>query len=263
MVNLTEHCNLNCACCNQFSPLANKKFYSLSVFKQDIMQIFKLTDGAVDEVTFLGGEPLLHPQITDFFDITRQCYDNNPYSKIKRGGGGICIITNGILLAKMPEKFWENCRKNDVLIRITKYPVNINFSMIEEIAEKYGVHLCYFEDTDNVVKTTNYMPFDMTGHQNIRTSFKYCFVEAGFFRLHEGRLYSCCFIPSIHIFNEYFNKNMLVSDKDSIDIYKARNFNDIIEFACHPIPFCRYCMTKSIKTQIPWRRSTKDISEWT
>jgi MoaA/NifB/PqqE/SkfB family radical SAM enzyme len=262
MVNITEHCNLNCAGCNQFSPLADKKYYALEIFKQDAERIFELTNGAISEITFLGGEPLLHPQITDFFDVSRQFYDKTARGD-RGGGGGICILTNGILLNRMSESFWRNCKKNRVVIRITKYPITMDFSIVEETARKHGVSLYYFEDTDSVIKTTNYMPFDMAGKQNPDKSFKRCFVEAGFFRLHEGRLYPCCFIPSIHIFNAYFNKNIIVSEQDSIDIYKVNCIDEIFEFASRPLPFCRYCKTAAIRTQIPWRTSTKDISEWT
>jgi hypothetical protein len=68
---------------------------------------------------------------------------------------------------------------------------------------------------------------------------------------------------SHHIFNKYFNQNLVVSDADSINIYAAKSMDQIFDFLCKPVPFCRYCDWKRCETQIPWHTSIKQISEWT
>jgi MoaA/NifB/PqqE/SkfB family radical SAM enzyme len=78
---LTDHCNLNCACCNQFVPLADEGFYPIDTFKRDTLHLFQLGGGKISKFSFSSGETLLHPQITDFFDFTRECFD-------KYGEGG-------------------------------------------------------------------------------------------------------------------------------------------------------------------------------
>ncbi|MDR1362728.1 MAG: 4Fe-4S cluster-binding domain-containing protein [Spirochaetaceae bacterium] len=79
-VMLAEHCNLNCAGCGTYSPLAKEKFYDVAAFRNDCKRLSDLTGVKIDNISFAGGEPLLHPQITDFFDIAR--------SLIFAGGGG-------------------------------------------------------------------------------------------------------------------------------------------------------------------------------
>jgi MoaA/NifB/PqqE/SkfB family radical SAM enzyme len=84
-VKITDHCNLNCACCNQLSPLSDEVFYPVDAFKRDCLRLFRLGGEKISKITFSGGEPLLHPQITDFFDAARECFDNYR----AWGGGGI------------------------------------------------------------------------------------------------------------------------------------------------------------------------------
>ncbi|WP_252832299.1 hypothetical protein [Brachyspira pilosicoli] len=49
---------------------------------------------------------------------------------------------------------------------------------------------------------------------------------------------------------------------DYIDIYKAKDYNEILQFLAKPVPFCRYCDVKKWKVVGNWRRSNRDISEY-
>ncbi|MDR2660389.1 MAG: hypothetical protein LBC27_10480 [Spirochaetaceae bacterium] len=166
-------------------------------------------------------------------------------------------------MPKKTEDFWLNCRKNRVEIDITKYPIKLDYEEIEKTAEKYDLKIYYEGETDEIIKTTNYMPFDLKGKQNIKESFRLCFYSNSCVSQYKGRLYTCCAVPPVHIFNKYFNQNLLVSDADSINIYTAKDMDEIFDFLRKPIPFCRYCNWKKCETQIPWHISTKQISEWT
>jgi hypothetical protein len=255
---LTDHCNLNCAGCGAYSPLAKEAFYDKNVFKNDCGRIAQLTSGKINYIMFSGGEPMLHPQITDFFDIARSCFD-----KSAGGGGDIGILSNGILLNKQPESFWKNCRKNDIEIKITKYPINLDFEAMEKTANKYGVKFSYFQDTDKNVKWTNILPVDINGKQNAKDSFRLCFEANNCIKLNYGRLYTCVRPFTISHFNYYFKTNLQESEADSIDIYKANDIDEILDFLRKPIPFCRYCNWRGLVVHTPWHTSRKEISEWT
>ncbi|MDR2097855.1 MAG: hypothetical protein LBP37_04975 [Spirochaetaceae bacterium] len=168
-----------------------------------------------------------------------------------------------MLLPQKTESFWLNCKKNKVEISITKYPINTDYEAIGKTAIKYGVKLSYMGETNLITKTTNFMPFDLSGKQNIKKSFRLCFYSNNCTVLSNGRLYTCCVIPPVHIFNKYFNQNLIVEDADSIDIYAAENMEQIFDFLRKPVPFCRYCNWEKSQTQIPWHVSGKQISEWT
>ncbi|MDR2096988.1 MAG: radical SAM protein [Spirochaetaceae bacterium] len=104
-INVTQHCNLNCACCSQFSPLVDEYFYPLETFKRECEHLLKLGKLKVSGINFAGGEPLLHPDLTSFFDIARSCFDAyNP-------DGKLIVISNGILLLRQPQSFWKTVKK--------------------------------------------------------------------------------------------------------------------------------------------------------
>ncbi|MDR1148172.1 MAG: hypothetical protein LBK66_06020 [Spirochaetaceae bacterium] len=167
------------------------------------------------------------------------------------------------MLAKQPDSFWENCKKNDVEIEITKYPVNIDFGAIERAAKNHGVKFSYYQKTDKVTKWTNILTLDLSGKQNIKKSFRLCFEANECISLRNGRLYTCNRRSYISSFNDYFKAGMEESDADSIDIYKAKDIDEIFDFLRRPIPFCRYCDWQNIVLYTPWHTSKKDISEWT
>jgi MoaA/NifB/PqqE/SkfB family radical SAM enzyme len=257
-VNLTEHCNLNCSYCGAFSPLAKESFYSIEIFKKDCERLSQLTSGRILEFKLAGGEPLLHPGITDFLDIAR-----SNFAEFRGGGGRIYIITNGLLLLKQPDSFWQCCNKNSIEISLTRYPIKLDFDKIVDKAKSHGVKLTYMYDTDKLKKNMHHLPLDLNGAQNIKKSFGICFFANDCIVLKDGRLCTCGLPAMIHNFNSYFGKNIQVSENDFIDIYKAKNIDEILDFLCKPIPFCRYCDWKNIETRLDWRVSKKEISEWT
>jgi MoaA/NifB/PqqE/SkfB family radical SAM enzyme len=58
----------------------------------------KLTCQKLASFYITEGELLLHPRITEIFDIAKEYFPEIPIS----------FITNGLLLLKMLEMFWEN-----------------------------------------------------------------------------------------------------------------------------------------------------------
>ena len=73
-IHLTDHCNLNCVGCNHFSPLADSFYLDITAYKQDCKRIWELTEGNVQEIVLLGGEPLLHPNLKEIFSISSKYF---------------------------------------------------------------------------------------------------------------------------------------------------------------------------------------------
>lgn len=92
---ISDHCNLNCAYCTHFSPLAETYFYELEGFKKDIIQLSKLTDFYIKDIRILGGEPLLNKRCSEYLAFTRKFF---PTSKIS-------LVTNGLLLQQQNMDF--------------------------------------------------------------------------------------------------------------------------------------------------------------
>ena len=58
---IVDHCNLNCAGCSHFSPLARPWIEDFETFKLDFKQLYNITKGDIHTIRLMGGEPLLHP----------------------------------------------------------------------------------------------------------------------------------------------------------------------------------------------------------
>jgi MoaA/NifB/PqqE/SkfB family radical SAM enzyme len=250
-VHLTDHCNLNCNGCLHFSPLSCKKYLAIESFEKDCKQLSRLTYGDADDICLLGGEPLLHPDITKFFPIIRQ-----HFQKCR-----INILTNGILLPKQLVEFWESCSKNNIVITISYYPIDIDLVYIEDMARRYDIPLEIRDQYRGNNNTWLHQPLDIDGKQDGRKSHQTCAMANYCIQLVDGKIYQCETSAYIHHFNRYFDKNLLVGKDDYIDIYEVTDISQVLQFLCQPIPFCRYCKTKEIK-YVNWGYSRKSIEEW-
>lgn len=252
-VHIVEHCNLNCRFCDHFAPLAAKEFADIKVFENDFIKLSELLHAKVREIGLMGGEPLLHPKLNDFLYVARKYF---PKTKLS-------LVTNGILLLEKTEDFWKACRNNNITITHTKYPIMLDFNKIKEVVKQYGVKYEYYGDTGLGLKTMCYLPLDLEGKQNADINFTKCSQANDCCFLSKGRLFTCTVAPNMHHFNKFFKKNLLLTSADYIDIYKALNKDEIMQFLSRPIPFCRYCYIERRTFGYEWQKSRKDIKEWT
>lgn len=246
-INVVDHCNLKCKYCANFCPLVNEKFLDVAEFDKDCERLSSLSNGKIKTIRLLGGEPLLHPSLIEIMAVTRKHF---PLS-------GIDLVTNGIVLLKMPMAFWTQCNQSVVRVAISHYPIHLNYTKIKSIAKEYGVKTEYGKKPRGMYKWL----LDINGCQDIKESHSYCIRAAQCAVLQEGKIYACSLPPWIRYFNDYFGKDLKVNGFDYIDIYKVKKFEEILEFMGKPIPFCRYCNTKEIVYSNAWEISKKEITE--
>jgi MoaA/NifB/PqqE/SkfB family radical SAM enzyme len=220
-------------------------------YEKDCARLSALSGGKVEYIDLLGGEPLLHPEIIKIIEITRKNFT-----------GTVNIITNGIKLTAMSAEFWTTCHKNDINIVISGYPIKIDHEKIKQTALEYSVPV-EIRGFGKKLTIWNKMPYDLQGKQNAYDNFLFCFASNFCLTLKNGKISTCGQVFTVEHFNKYFNKNIEITDKNSIDIYKASSLDEILEFVSCPIPFCRYCNIKNIKRGIKWETSKKEITEWT
>jgi len=249
-IHVVEHCNLNCSGCNHFSSLAKEEYLLPEQFEKDIKRLAELSQKYF-AVKILGGEPLLHPNITAFFDIARKYFPSIP----------VQITTNGILLLKQPDEFWKSCNKNNVIISVSQYPIKLDKKAIKMTAKKHKVKLVF--NGSMIEERMTKFPLDLTGSQDYKKSFQKCAISWGCcVTLRDSRIYTCCIAAHIRFFNEYFKQNLAITDEDYIDIFKAGSIEEIIAFLEKPFPFCRYCNTTGTKFAQRWSLSKNEITEW-
>ncbi len=250
-IHLAEHCNLNCFSCNHFSQLAPKGFPNINKFEQDIQQLSHITYGLVGRFHLMGGEPLLNPNCKDFFKLTRKYFPKS----------SIWLVTNGILLEQQPKEFWESCKENTIEIHPTKYPVKINWEVVEQKCKDFGIVLNFY-DNSNIQKTSYKTILDLKGSLDSLKGFSCCHQANNCTHFKNGKIYPCSIAPNIHYFNSAFKQNLPLTPMDCIDIYKAKDYHEILQFLAKPIPFCRFCNLAKWQSIGEWKTSKKEIGEY-
>lgn len=249
---VAEHCNLGCYSCNHFSPLAVPELLDLASAERDLQRLAELSDGDIPSISLAGGEPLLNPELPELMRITRFYFSK---SRIQ-------LITNGLLLTAQKDIFWESVKKYAIVMTPTKYP-GIDWEKIEKRASQFGYSFDYFDLTGESEKISRKFCLDLSGSQSGEKSFMRCPLAFCTAAVQNGRIGTCSFVFNIRHFNRYFQKNIPVTNMDSIDIYKAKDMQEIIDFLRRPIPLCRFCKSIGEKIIGKWRKTEKSISEWT
>jgi hypothetical protein len=242
---LADHCNLNCKGCSHFAPLVTgEAFTDIEVFKRDMTRLRQLFD-TIYEIRLMGGEPLLHPGLLSFFETARQTF---PKARI-------ALFTNGIRLLGMDDMFWESCAKNQILLKLSYYPIELKINEIKRRAKEKHVRIkiprqihCFFKHL-NISGDSD----PDAGFHNCRRMFKTP-------QLRDGRLYPCFFPAYVHFFSAYFNKSLHAAENDSINIFGKVHPADILNFMDRPISMCRWCLTR--RRYEPWGISERNINEW-
>lgn len=247
---ISDHCNLNCAYCTHFSPLAEPSFYEFESFKKDIIQLSKLTNAYIKEIRILGGEPLLNKRCTEYIEITRKFF---PLSQIT-------LVTNGLLLPKQSIKFWECCRDNKILIDCSMYPINFDYSQVKQLCKDNNVKF-YLNVNNSPACSFLKLALDRKGNVPFEKSYlHYKCIRSDIF-LKDGKIYHCPISGNIETLNKYFNEKFTLIDDDFINIHNISNINKVLKFLSKASPFCRYCNLSESRIY-PWKKSIKSIDEW-
>jgi sulfatase maturation enzyme AslB (radical SAM superfamily) len=253
-VHLTDHCNLNCKCCEHFSPLADTVFVPLEELERDFKSVSKIvTANQKVNIYLLGGEPLLHTEIISILLLARGCFPHKENIVIR-------LVTNGILLMSKTQEFWDCCRDNSIVIAPTMYPINVDYKAIEKKCISNQVQFEIFHTTET--KYLRLVPITTNGVIDPQDSFNKCPISHRCSYVKNGKLYSCPRIPNIHYFNKAFNLNLETTNEDYIDLDKIADINDVWSFLNSSNHFCKYCDVNNTRTDILWEHSKKDITEW-
>lgn len=250
---LVDSCNLKCAGCSHYACLLDKLTYTKL---EDIITDLSLLKSKVgDNLTtlrLLGGEPLLHPQICECLKEIR-----NLFPKVN-----MVIVTNGILLKKMPDEFFEICRTSRVGIYITNYRVIDIPAMIDKLKE-LGIRTKTYKNSDK-----NFI----WRYKHIRLTegkidcLSNCTFKNSCNNYRDGKIYLCPHIAYIGFFNDYFGKNIQLDETDYISLDDISSFDELIEKLHSARPnFCyNYCnyYDETHPEVGEWHTTKGDINEF-
>lgn len=232
-VHLTDMCNLNCKGCGHFSNIAkDARNLDLDKYSNDLQQLKEMFWG-VERIYLLGGEPLLYPNITDVIKQTRKIF---PDSEIH-------ITTNGLLLPKMTESFFDVVTTTSSHIEISMYPKTyenkVEISKVLEQHDLVNTTIIWGRVvfTRNMLKNKNGTP---------KKSFENCYNRKNAcYLLREGKLAKCPMMLLIDIFDKEYGIKRECK-KDYIDLYNDKIDGwSALELLNRPSEMCNYCAENS------------------
>jgi wyosine [tRNA(Phe)-imidazoG37] synthetase (radical SAM superfamily) len=247
---LVDSCNLKCAGCSHYSSLIDEKI--CIPFETIINDLSKLKDKVGDNLKWLrllGGEPLVHPKISDCIEEIR-----NPFPNTK-----IFIVTNGILLGKMDDAFYNSCVNCIIEIGITDYGIIGLQAAINKLKD-FGINAICCKSS----RIWNYQYIRLTEERI--DCLRNCMYKRICNNYRDGKIYLCPHIAYIEYFNKRFDKNIHLDETDYIDLNDVNSFEELIEKLRNVTPnFCyQYCnyYDRNHPKIGKWDRTKKDINEF-
>lgn len=128
-INVAEHCNLSCQGCSHLSPVLPKHFVEPAQVSRDLSMLAR--HYRADEVRLMGGEPLLHPDLVSVVAAVRA-------SGITPR---VCVVTNGLLLARMGEPFFEAVDAVEISLYPGRSPTAEQQARVGALARAHEVDL--------------------------------------------------------------------------------------------------------------------------
>ena len=248
VVHLTDHCNLNCRGCTHFSNIAKPAFADPVRFDDEFRRLSGIFS-AITEIYLLGGEPLLHPRVEEFLGIARRRFP----------GSRINLMSNGVLVPRMPESFWQAMHDHAIWLVCDLYPIGLDVEAIEELARRHDVRVEWTDPRGEFFK----LPIDPSGSHDATASFLACGGLNNCPILRDGRLYPCAYSAYSDLLMERFDLTGLEpGEADSIAIDGGRTPWEIFDFLCRPVPWCRFCDVDHV-SKYAWARSERSLGEWT
>ncbi|MCL2661921.1 MAG: radical SAM protein [Oscillospiraceae bacterium] len=254
---IVEHCNLGCKMCAAFAQLSDEKYMDIDAFKRDMLRLRELVGNDFSGAIILsGGEPLLHPGVSEFITLSRNIFPS----------AYLLVGTNGIKLLDMDISFWSALRECGFTIALTTYPINVDYIAVKDKANQFQVNMYATSILDSIDsnptdKLTLKYPLDMTGKQPFG-NFICCYEFNQFAVVNGGKVYACSILPFIHRFNKFFAKDLVVSKEDYLDIHQVKDFMELANFLSKPPAFCKYCDVKNRRAVGVWEYSKRTIDEY-
>ncbi|MDC4311764.1 radical SAM protein [Acinetobacter baumannii] len=227
---ISDHCNIKCKNCSHHSPFLDKNFYDVVEFSKHAEDLTKVAH--FSGVMLVGGEPLLHPHITDFIKISRKVDLANMYG----------LVTNGLLVHKITDELYKEL---DYII-VSVYPIiGDKFHDIDAILKakskkfNFKYHLKFFDYFYNIES-------EGLTHEEAEYTFKNCSRRKLSPMLHNGYFYKCMRPATTKEYLENRGDTNLpdFNSIDGINTNSKNLYHDIKRYMSseQPLESCTYCL---------------------
>ena len=243
--NLADGCNLNCRGCLHFSNLYRKdEIPDSNELLDSIAEIAKHCE--IFQFRVLGGEPLLNPDLEEFLIKLRKILPN----------ADLAVISNGILIPKMPESLFKTMKENYIGFNLTLYSPTLKMKdRIYEVLDKSGVAYGSHEaKTDKFEKFLCLEPNDID-----LKPYEVC-EPRGILVVKEKCLYRCPVEAYIDKYYERFNIDLKAPDGINIFEFKGDWNRLVVDLYLRPRSLCNFCSTES--SFYEWSNGKPEKDDW-
>lgn len=245
-VHLTDVCNVKCKGCGHYCNIIEEaNMLEPGKYKNDLINMKKKFCG-VEKIYLLGGEPLLNKNVSKIIEITRNIFPD----------ANIRVTTNGVLLPKMDDIFWQILNKEHVHIEISLYKPTKEMwgdiqNLLIEKGAAYDVYVLNGREQFFKLKI-------LEENKDYKKAYANCISNKCHY-LRDGKIYLCPAVFNNTFFYEYFNIDMP---------YEPIGFdlNDnsisgwtILEKLQSPNEACKYCSEKP--EYYEWETSSRDVAK--
>lgn len=242
--NIVDNCNLNCRGCSHFSNLfKHGEKVPFDIFCRDLKQIAEHV--WIYQFNLLGGEALLDANIIDYINYAREILPDSE----------IYLISNGLLIPRQKQEFFECCRENNILISVSAYKPTLQLEeKIRDVLEHNGIVYTFRYSKEEFGKN-----IDLTGTVDPYEAVKNC-RENGCHFFRYGKIFKCPFEALGNKLFEFYHLG--IKFDGGYDIYdESLNWDIVADSLIHkPVHACRYCGKEE---RIEWRVANKPVlDDW-
>lgn len=223
---------MRCAACSHASPFAKAWSMPLEMVKRDLESLKPFI--YPESINIVGGEPLLHPNLVDLMRIVSEIRIDTEH----------VVITNGKLLPKMSEEFWDALECLSISVYST---LDVSVLELAKAKEKqYGFRLIIQEFPEF------FQQFDVVPDGS---SFHDCPWKTDCYTVHDGYFFLC---PQSTFFPSSFMGLPAIVDGLSLEGITEEKLESFMH-RNEPLNACRTC--RAYGPKIPWHES-KTRAEW-
>ena len=240
---IVDSCNLNCkGCLFAYNQEETAGPIALVEIKSDLKQ---MADRFADVawIRFLGGEPLLHPDLVEILSYARRLY---PATILD-------VCTNGLLIPSLDEAVLEAIKDNHISLHISGYqPTYKLLDRIDKRLTTAGID--YY-----VLRRDEFYKFYTLEPDNDSVQSHTACPSCACWELYHGRIMKCSAVLAFEKMNRQFGTQyQVIKNEDWFDIYDENlKTSEIYEKCLRHSQMCRYCNLEKKET-FPWTCGQKE-----
>lgn len=220
-----DACNLNCVGCTHFSPIFEKKKPNTEMQLRDV-ELLRQKIMSIAQFHILGGEPFLNDEILFYVDKVKELYPK----------AGIIIVTNGLLIPKLPKEVLEYLAAENICVSISEYePTHRMIGQIVDVLNEYNV-MYYIREARNIFN----IPLSVKPVEDV-----YCISNNGII-IANGRIARCPSLMYIEELNERFQFSF--PTEGILDLSSSISGVELKRKLQEEVPLCHHC----VKNEVEW-----------